>query len=51
MLSKSLPAPALKSVTELEMTGMVVNIHLWKHLLHRVELDCAVDHRAIPYIM
>ena len=50
--SKSLPAPAQNySVTELEMTGMVVNIHLSRHLLHRVEFDCAVDHRAIPYIM
>ena len=39
------------SVNELEMTGMAVDIHLWRHLLHRVELDCAVDHRAIPYIM
>ena len=39
------------SVTELEMTGMAVNIHLWRHLLHRIEFDCAVDHRAIPYIM
>ena len=49
---KSLPAPAINySVTELEMTGMAVNIHLWRHLLHRVEFDCAVDHRAIPYIM
>ena len=50
--SKSLSAPAINySVTELEMTGMAVNIHLWRHLLHRVEFDCAVDHRAIPYIM
>ena len=50
--SKSLPAPAINyCVTELEMTGMAVNIHLWRHLLHRVEFDCAVDHRAIPYIM
>ena len=50
--SKSLPAPAINySVTELEMTGMAVNTHLWRHLLHRVEFDCAVDHRAIPYIM
>ena len=49
---KSLPAPAINySVTELEITGMAVNIHLWRHLLHRVEFDCAVDHRAIPYIM
>ena len=50
--SKSLPAPAINySVTELEMTGMAVNIHLWRHLLHTVEFDCAVDHIAIPYIM
>ena len=50
--SKSLPDPALNySVTELEMTGMAVNIHLWRHLLHRVEFDCAVDLRAISYIM
>ena len=33
------------------MTGMAVNIHLWRHLLHRVEFDCVVDHRATPYIM
>ena len=39
------------SVTELEMTGLALNIHLWKHLLLRVEFDCAVDHRALPYIM
>ena len=39
------------SVTELEMTGLTINIHLWKHLLLRVEFDCAVDHRALPYIM
>ena len=50
--SKSLPDPTLNySVTELEMTGMTVNIHLWRHLLHREEFDCAVDHRAISYIM
>ena len=39
------------SVTELEMTGLAININLWKHLLLRVEFDCAVDHRALPYIM
>ena len=50
--SKSLPAPAINySATELEMTGIAVNIHLWRQLLHRVEFDCAVDQRAIPYIM
>ena len=51
--SKSLPPEACKnySVTELEMTGLAINIHLWKHLLLRVEFDCAVDHRALSYIM
>ena len=33
------------------MTGLVINIQLWKHLLLGVEFDCAVDHRALPYIM
>ena len=33
------------------MTGLVINIHLWKHLLLRVEFHCTVDHRALPYIM
>ena len=50
--SKFLPDPALNySVTELEMNGMAVNIHLWRHLLYREEFDCAVAHRAISYIM
>ena len=50
--SKSLPEACQNySVTELEMTGLVINIHLWKHLLLRVEFDCMVDHRALPYIM
>ena len=50
--SKSLPDGCKNySITELEMTGLVINIHLWKHLLLRVEFDCAVDHRALPYIM
>ena len=50
--SKSLPDTCKNySVTELKMTGLAINIHLWKHLLLRVEFDCAVDHRALPYIM
>ena len=50
--SKSLPDACKNySNTELEMTGLAINIHLWKHLLLRVEFDCAVDHRALPYIM
>ena len=47
--SKSLPDACKNySITELEMTGLAINIHLWKHLLLRVEFDCAVDHRALP---
>ena len=50
--SKSLPEACENyTVTELEMIGLAVNIHLLKHLLLRVEFDCAVDHRALPYIM
>ena len=33
------------------MTGLAINIHIWKHLLLRVEFNCAVDHSALPYIM
>ena len=50
--SKYLPEACQNySVTELEITGLALNIHLWKHLLLRVEFDCAVDHRALTYIM
>ena len=49
--SKSLPEACENySVTELEMTGLAINIHLWKHLLLRVEFDCAVDHRGLPIL-
>ena len=45
--SKSLPDACKNySITELEMTGLAINIHLWKHLLLRAEFDCAADHRA-----
>ena len=33
------------------MTGLAINIHPWKHLLLRVEFNCAVGHRALLYIM
>ena len=33
------------------MTGLAINIHPWKNLLLRVEFNCAVDHRALPYMM
>ena len=52
--SKFLPEACKNySVRELEMTGLALNIHLWKHLLLRIEFDHAVDvdPRALPYIM
>ena len=38
-------------ITELEMTGLMVNMENWKFYLGRKDFDAAVDHRAIPYIM
>ena len=39
------------SVTELEMTGLLVNMNLWKNLLKHREFDAAVDHAAVAWIM
>ena len=50
--SKTLPDACKRySVTELEMTGLLINIGLWKHLLVRTEFDAAVDHQAVVQIM
>ncbi len=50
--SKTLPQACKNySVTELEMTGLLVNIGIWKHLLKRSEFDAAVDHAAVVQIM
>ena len=50
--SKSLPkACANYSITELEMTGLMVNVENWKFYLGKKDFDAAVDHRAILYIM
>ena len=38
-------------VTELEMTGLLVNMDLWKNLLKHREFDAAVDHAALAQIM
>ena len=45
--SKTLP----EAVTELEMTGLLVNMNLWKNLLKHREFDAAVDHAAVAQIM
>ena len=39
------------SVTELEMTGLLVSMNLWKNLLKHREFDAAVDHAAVAQIM
>ena len=50
--SKSLPkACANYGITELDMTGLMVNMENWKFYLGKKDFDAAVDHRAIPYIM
>ena len=50
--SKTLPEACSRySVTELEMTGLLVNMNLWKNLLKHKEFDAAVDHAAVAQIM
>ena len=50
--SKTLPeAHSRYSVTELEMTILLVNMNLWKNLLKHREFDAAVDHVAVAQIM
>ena len=50
--SKSLPsACANYGITELEMTGLLYNMNMWKYYLGKKDFDAAVDHAAIPHIM
>ena len=50
--SKTLPEACSRySVTELEMTGLLVNMNLWKNLLKHREFNAAVDHAAVVQIM
>ena len=50
--SQALPEACSRySVTELEMTGLLVNMNLWKNLLKHREFDAAVDHVAMAQIM
>ena len=39
------------SITELEMSGLAINIASFAHLLKRVDFDAVVDHVAITHIM
>ena len=37
--------------TELEMTGLLVNMGLWKNILKRRKFDAAVDHIVVTQIL
>ena len=50
--SKTLPEACTRySATELEMTGLLLNMNLWKYLLKHREFDVAVDHVAVTQIL
>ena len=50
--SKTLPEACSRySVTELEITCLLVNMNLWKNLLKHREFHAAVDHVAVAQIM
>ena len=50
--SKRLPASAKNfGVTELELTGLLVNIHSFMQLLHNHYFEVLVDHKTIEYMI
>ena len=50
--SKSLPASVKNfGVTELELTGILVNIHSFMQLLCNHYFEVLVDHKAIEYMV
>ena len=50
--SKTLPEACMRySATELEVTGLLVNMNLWKKLLKHREFDVAVDHVTVTQIL
>ena len=50
--SKRLPEAARNySITELEISGLAINIASFAHLLRKVDFDAVVDHLAIMQIM
>ena len=50
--SKRWPTSAKNfGVTELELTGLLVNIHRFMQLLHNHYFEVLVDHKAIEYMV
>ena len=50
--SERLPASAKNfGITELELTGLLVNIHGFMQLLHNQYFEVLMDHKAIEYMV
>ena len=50
--SKSLPAAAARyTITELELTGLYINVLAFKNLLKATHFTAVVDHSALTYMM
>ena len=50
--SKKLPAAARNySITELELFGLVINVHAFKEQLTGIYFECYCDHSALTYIL
>ena len=50
--SKKLPPAAIRySISELQLCGLAVNIHSFKHILRNTDLTEIIDHSALLYIL
>ena len=50
-LKKLPPAGIRYSISELELSGLAVNIHSFKHILNNTEFTVNIDHSALLYIL
>ena len=48
---KLLPAAIRYSISKLELCGLAVNIHSFKHILRNTEFTVIIDHSALLYIL
>ena len=50
--SKKLPPAAIRySISELELCGLAVNIHSFKHILRNTDFTVIIDHSALLYVL
>ena len=50
--SKKVPPAAIRySIIELELCGLAVNIHSFKHILRNTEFTVIIDYSALLYIL